>query len=76
MFASISPMNAAILESVPKHLRNMAQALMIFWIHLFGDIPSPLITGVLYEYIGMYYAMVCLITGVLIGCVFYYFSWV
>jgi MFS family permease len=46
-FASTSPVNAAILRSVPSELRASAMALSIFGIHLLGDLWSPLVLGAL-----------------------------
>jgi MFS family permease len=45
IFASTSPINAAILSSVPPGLRANAMALSIFSIHLLGDLVSPPLIG-------------------------------
>ena len=57
VFCSMGPLNIAILSSVEKHLRGQVVAINIFIIHLFGDFPSPIITGILNDYIGMYWSM-------------------
>jgi MFS family permease len=41
IFASTSPTNAAVLDSVPPALRANAMAASIFAIHLLGDLISP-----------------------------------
>jgi MFS family permease len=41
IFASTSPTNAAVLDSVPTALRANAMAASIFAIHLLGDLVSP-----------------------------------
>jgi len=41
IFASTSPTNAAVLDSVPPALRANAMAASIFAIHLLGDLVSP-----------------------------------
>jgi MFS family permease len=45
IFTSTSPINAAVLSSVPAELRANAMALSIFAIHLLGDIVSPPLVG-------------------------------
>jgi MFS family permease len=45
IFTSTSPINAAVLSSVPAELRANAMALSIFAIHLLGDIISPPLVG-------------------------------
>ena len=45
LFLGAGPVNTLILESVPPNLRASAMALSIFLIHLFGDVPSPLMVG-------------------------------
>ena len=45
LFLGAGPVNTLILESVPPNLRASAMALSIFLIHLFGDVPSPLLVG-------------------------------
>jgi len=47
LFLSTSPINAVILKSVPHGLRASAMALTIFAIHLFGDLWSPPVVGLL-----------------------------
>lgn len=41
IFASVSPVNAAVLGSVPAAMRASAMAASIFAIHLLGDLVSP-----------------------------------
>ena len=47
IFLGNSPINAALLGSVPPHLRASAMALSIFAIHLLGDLWSPPLVGAL-----------------------------
>jgi MFS family permease len=47
LFLSTSPVNAIALRGVPPELRASAMAGMIFAIHLFGDLWSPAVLGVL-----------------------------
>ncbi len=50
LFLSTSPVNAIGLRAVPPELRASAMAGMIFAIHLFGDLWSPAVLGLLYDY--------------------------
>ncbi|MEY4386135.1 MAG: hypothetical protein RLY20_1418 [Verrucomicrobiota bacterium] len=45
LFLGTGPVNTMILETVPVNLRASAMAVSIFMIHLFGDVPSPLMVG-------------------------------
>ena len=47
LFLSTSPVSAIGLRSVPPELRASAMAAMIFSIHLFGDLWSPSVLGLL-----------------------------
>ena len=47
VFLSTGPVNTLILETVPVNMRASAMALSIFVIHLFGDMWSPEIVGLL-----------------------------
>jgi len=47
IFASTSPTNAAVLLSVPPHMRASAMAASIFFIHLCGDLVSQPVVGVI-----------------------------
>lgn len=52
LFLGIGPVNTLILETVPVNLRASAMAMSIFLIHLFGDLPSPLLVGWLSDALG------------------------
>jgi MFS family permease len=60
LFLSTGPVNTLILETVPINLRASAMALSIFMIHLFGDMWSPPLVGVLSDHIGMRSAVLIL----------------
>jgi hypothetical protein len=47
LFLSMGPVNTLILETAPAQLRASAMAVSIFMIHLFGDLWSPKIVGVI-----------------------------
>jgi MFS transporter, Spinster family, sphingosine-1-phosphate transporter len=60
LFLGTSPINAVILQAVPTHLRASAMALSIFSIHVFGDLWSPPIVGVLADHLPIEMAMMTL----------------
>jgi MFS family permease len=60
LFLSTSPVNAIALRAVPPELRASAMAAMIFAIHLFGDLWSPYVLGVLLDYVAVGVAMMAL----------------
>jgi len=45
LLLNMSPLNAAIINSVGAHIRATALAVNIFVIHLLGDVPSPTMMG-------------------------------
>lgn len=45
IFTSVAPTNAAVMRTVPAHLRARAMAASIFAIHLLGDLISPPVIG-------------------------------
>lgn len=47
LFLSMGPVNTVILETVPPELRASAMAMSIFMIHLFGDLWSPKLVGLI-----------------------------
>eukprot|EP00002_Diphylleia_rotans_P009923 TRINITY_DN2029_c0_g1_i3.p1 TRINITY_DN2029_c0_g1~~TRINITY_DN2029_c0_g1_i3.p1 ORF type:complete len:401 (-),score=65.88 TRINITY_DN2029_c0_g1_i3:402-1604(-) len=52
MFSVTGPINGAILSSVPAHLRSFGMGSSNMLIHLFGDLPSPIIVGALSDSTG------------------------
>jgi MFS family permease len=65
LFLSTSPINAALLQSVPTHLRASAMALSIFAIHLFGDLWSPPLVGAIADRTTMQIGMMVLPVAIL-----------
>ncbi|MEO8552743.1 MAG: MFS transporter [Kofleriaceae bacterium] len=60
LFLSTSPVSAIGLRSVPPELRASAMAAMIFAIHLFGDLWSPTVLGILSDVLISSVAMMAL----------------
>lgn len=60
LFLNTSPINAVVLQAVPTELRASAMALNIFSIHIFGDLWSPPLVGVLADHLPIQTAMMTL----------------
>jgi MFS family permease len=60
LFLSTSPVNAIGLRAVPPELRASSMAAMIFAIHLFGDLWSPSLLGLLKDFLEPTVAMMAL----------------
>lgn len=60
LFLSTSPINAIVLRAVPTELRASAMALSIFSIHVFGDLWSPPLVGILADHVAIEIAMMVL----------------
>ncbi len=60
LFLNTSPINAVVLQAVPTELRASAMALSIFSIHVFGDLWSPPLVGLLADHLPIQLAMMTL----------------
>ena len=47
LFSVTAPINSAILSTVPLSLRTYGISFSVFFIHMLGDFPSPIIAGVI-----------------------------
>jgi MFS transporter, Spinster family, sphingosine-1-phosphate transporter len=63
LFMSTAPINAILLRTAPAYLRASAMAVAIFAIHLFGDLWSPSLVGLLLDYLVAAAAMMALPLG-------------
>jgi MFS family permease len=63
LFLSAAPINAIMLRTAPAYLRANAMALGIFSIHLFGDLWSPSLLGLLLDHLELISAMLLLPAG-------------
>jgi MFS transporter, Spinster family, sphingosine-1-phosphate transporter len=50
IFSSTGPINSAIVNVVAPTMRAAAMAMCIFTIHIFGDVPSPYLIGVVSDH--------------------------
>jgi MFS family permease len=71
LFASTGPINAATVNIVPPTMRATALALQILVIHLFGDVPSPPLIGVISDRSSLGQAVLIVPAAVLIGGLFW-----
>jgi MFS transporter, Spinster family, sphingosine-1-phosphate transporter len=69
LFMSAAPINAIMLRTAPAFLRANAMALAIFSIHLFGDLWSPSLLGLLLDRLELVAAMLLLPAGFAIATV-------
>jgi len=69
IFLSTSPINVVILQGVPVALRASAMALSIFAIHLFGDLISPPLIGVISDSSSLRNAMLVLPVALALGTI-------
>ncbi|MBA3454558.1 MAG: MFS transporter [Deltaproteobacteria bacterium] len=60
LFLSTSPINVIMLRAVPAYMRASAMAVAIFSIHLFGDLWSPSLLGLMMDYAPIVIAMMAL----------------
>ena len=60
LFLSTSPINIIMLRTVPAFMRASAMAVGIFSIHLFGDLWSPSLLGLMMDYLPIVAAMMAL----------------
>jgi MFS family permease len=63
LFLSTAPINAIMLRTAPPYLRASAMAVGIFAIHLFGDLWSPSVVGILLDHLIPALAMLALPLG-------------
>ncbi len=76
LFASTGPVNAAIVNAVPPAERASAVALSIFAIHVLGDVPSPMVIGLLSDRSSLDTAVLVVPIAVLVsGLVWTYAAW-
>jgi MFS transporter, Spinster family, sphingosine-1-phosphate transporter len=76
LFASTGPINSAIVNVVPPHIRATAVALTIFTIHILGDVPSPSLVGMISDARSLAQAVLIIPIAVLVsGVIWSYAAW-
>ncbi len=71
LFASTGPINAATVNIVSPSMRATALALQILVIHLFGDVPSPPLIGVISDASSLGRAVLIMPIAILLGGIFW-----
>lgn len=71
LFLSTGPVNTLILETAGVGARAAAMALSIFCTHLFGDLPSPWLVGIVSDHVGIAKA-VLLLPGALVAAAIFW----
>jgi MFS transporter, Spinster family, sphingosine-1-phosphate transporter len=74
MFLSTGPINAAILNLVRPTQRASANALGVFSIHVLGDVPSPLLIGVLSDHTSLLQAVKLVPAAILVSAAIWIFA--
>lgn len=76
LFASSGPINAALMNVVPPAERATAAALSILAIHVFGDLPSPTLIGVLSDHSSLGRAVLIVPAAILVsGAIWTWAAW-
>jgi MFS family permease len=76
LFASTGPVNSAIVNAVPPAERASAVAMSILAIHVLGDVPSPVLIGILSDRSSLGRAVLVVPAAVLIsGLVWTWAAW-
>jgi hypothetical protein len=76
IFANNGPIIMAVISSVPKPLMGQANAVSVFFIHLLGDFPSPIIGGWLNDTIGLVNSLRVLISWLTLASLWWGVSWI
>jgi MFS family permease len=74
MFLSTGPINAAILNLVRPTQRASANALGVFSIHVLGDVPSPLLIGILSDHGSLLQAVKLVPVAILVSAAIWIFA--
>jgi len=67
LFASTGPINATFINIVSPSMRATAMAVQIFFIHLLGDVPSPVIIGAMSDAFSLARAVLIVPVAVLVS---------
>jgi MFS family permease len=72
IFLGTGPVNAATLNAVPANLRATAMAGQLFALHVFGDMPSSKIIGIVSDHSNLRWGLgVTLVTMLVAGAIFF-----
>ena len=72
MFATMAPSNAVAMWSVPQGLRPLAMSMSVVAMHVFGDVPTPPLIGILQGKVDNWRVTMCVLAaGLAVGAVAY-----
>ena len=72
IFLGTGPVNAATLNAVPSNLRATAMAGQLFALHVFGDMPSSKIIGIISDHSNLRWGLgATLVTMLVAGAIFF-----
>jgi predicted MFS family arabinose efflux permease len=74
MFLSTGPINAAILNLVLPTQRASANALGVFAIHVLGDVPSPLLIGIVSDHTSLLQAVKLVPAAIVVAAAIWTFA--
>jgi MFS family permease len=74
MFLSTGPINASIVNLVLPTQRASANALGVFTIHLLGDVPSPLLIGIVSDHASLAQAVKLVPVAILVAAAIWFFG--
>jgi MFS family permease len=72
IFLGTGPVNAATLNAVPANLRSMAMAGQLFVLHVFGDMPSSKIIGIVSDHSNLRLGLGCTLITMLVAAVIFF----
>jgi Na+/melibiose symporter-like transporter len=72
IFLGTGPVNAATLNAVPSNLRATAMAGQLFALHVFGDLPSSKIIGIVSDYTNLRLGLGCTLVTMVVGAGIFY----
>ena len=72
IFLGTGPVNAATLNAVPANLRATAMAGQLFALHVFGDLPSSKIIGIVSDHSNLSYGLGVTLVTMLLGSVIFF----
>jgi len=74
-FATTAPINLALLRVVPERARPASMALSLIAAHLFGDVPAPVLIGVVSDRSGPHDALLAAWVGLPFGVALWAAAW-
>jgi dipeptide/tripeptide permease len=72
IFLGTGPVNAATLNAVPANLRATAMAGQLFALHVFGDMPSSKIIGIVSDHTNLRVGLGVTLITMVIGAVIFF----